>query len=452
MAIIVVGLIAVVALVASDSDTGMLLVLGLVALVWALAPRAHEVPPATQPEPGDELIVAFGDSYISGEGATEFIEGTNETNPERGNQCRRAPTAYPVTLVEQSDTPDVPDRVLFLACSGAVARDLWAGRPNGTEPVPQLRQYRDAMSSGAEDTDPTRDLDEADVTAVLVSMGGNDAGFGEIGKACIAPGDCSTVGARFADRLEHVGERLDRAYTELEEEVDGVPRDADGNLPVYVMAYPMPVAAGGCWWTLLSSGDHDFIRAFVDDLNDTVKAVAEEHDFRFVAAVESSFVPDRLRICDRNTPKGLGMNFIALNPVSGRLIDVINPQNWIHNSFHPNETGHAAMRDTVEAALANETLGVNNDYEELSAADVVTACPEVVIVDGEPTGEDRPAQCDELTLDWVWGQVLRLTRDITPMVALGFVGAWWVLMPLVRRAQQGHWSLLTLFRSVVLRR
>ena len=148
VAIIVVGLIAVVALVASDSDTGMLLVLGLVALVWALAPRAHEVPPATQPEPGDELIVAFGDSYISGEGATEFIEGTNETNPERGNQCRRAPTAYPVTLVEQSDTPEVPDRVLFLACSGAVARDLWAGRPNGTEPVPQLRQYRDAMSSG----------------------------------------------------------------------------------------------------------------------------------------------------------------------------------------------------------------------------------------------------------------------------------------------------------------
>ena len=206
VAIIVVGLIAVVALVASDSDTGMLLVLGLVALVWALAPRAHEVPPATQPEPGDELIVAFGDSYISGEGATEFIEGTNETNPERGNQCRRAPTAYPVTLVEQSDTPE-------RARSGALPR-LLGRRRAGPLGGPAQRAPSPCRSCGStatrcppatEDTDPTRDLDEADVTAVLVSMGGNDAGFGEIGKACIAPGDCSTVGARFADRLEQVG-------------------------------------------------------------------------------------------------------------------------------------------------------------------------------------------------------------------------------------------------------
>jgi hypothetical protein len=448
VALIVAAMVGVVALVASDSDTGVLLVLALVALVWALAPRAHDEPAAMQPEPGDELIVAFGDSFISGEGATQFIEGTNETNRDEGNQCRRAPTAYPVTLAEQGEGA-IPDRVLFLACSGAVARDLWAGRPSGTDPVPQLTRYRDAMAANPEDTDPTRALDEGDVVAVLVSLGGNDAGFGEIGKACIAPGDCSVVGARFVDRLEHVGERLDRAYTELEEELDGVPRDEDGNLPVYVMAYPMPVAGGGCWWTLLSAGDHDFIRAFVDDLNDTIQEVAEEHDFRFVSSVESSFIEDRLRICDRATPRGLGMNFIALNPVSGRLIDVINPQNWIHNSFHPNARGHEAMRETVQDALAGGEMGANNDFEELSAADVATPCPEVVLIDGEPSGEDRPAQCDQATFDWVWSQTLRLARHVAPMVGLGLVGAWLLLLPLIRRAQREGWTVLTLVRGIL---
>jgi hypothetical protein len=447
--LIVAAMLAVVALVASDSDTGVLLVLALVALVWALAPRAHEEPAVMQPEPGDDLIVAFGDSFISGEGASEFIEGTNDTNPDKGNQCRRAPTAYPVSLVEQGEGAEIPDRVLFLACSGAVARDLWAGRPSATDPVPQLTRYRDAMAAGPEDTDPTRDLDEGDVAAVLISMGGNDAGFGEIGKACIAPGDCSAVGARFVDRLEQVEESLDRAYTELADELAGVPRDDDGNLPVYVMAYPMPVAGGGCWWTLLSAGDHDFIRAFVDDLNDTIQEVAERHDFRFVASVESSFIEDRLRICDRATPSGLGMNFIALNPVSGRLIDVINPQNWIHNSLHPNARGHEAMRETVQDALAGGAMGANNDFEELSAADVATPCPEVVLIDGEPSGEDRPAQCDQATFDWVWSQTLRLARHVAPMVGLGLVGAWLLLLPLIRRAQRGGWTVLALVRGIL---
>ncbi len=450
VAILVVGMAVVVALVASDSDTGVLLGLGLVALVWALAPRTDEgQPEPMQLQPDDEVIVAFGDSYISGEGARQFIEGTNETNSEKGNQCRRAPTAYSLTLAEQATAVEIPDKVLFLGCSGALAVDLWGVRQNRTEPIPQLTQYHDAVSDdrGPEDTRPDFALDEANVTAVLLTLGGNDAGFGDLGKACLAPGSCSSIGARFVDRLDDLGRRLDVAYTRLEQELDGVPRDADGNLPVYVMAYPMPVKGSGCWWTVLSKGDRDFIRAFVDDLNDTVQAVAQEHGFKFVAGVESSFVKDRLRICDRSTPRGLGMNFIALNPVSGRLIDVVNPKNWIHNSFHPNEVGHEAMRKTVEAALTGgETLGVDTNYEELSAAELVTQCPDAVTQDGEPSGQVRPAQCDQATSDWAWSQTLRVVRKVAPIFGLGLVGAWWLLLPAIRRAQQERWSLPTLLR------
>ncbi len=355
-----------------------------------------------------------------------------------------------MTLVERATAEQIPDQVLFVGCSGALAVDLWGIRPNRTEPLPQLTQYHDAVSDdrGRDDTRPDFALDEANVTAVLLTIGGNDAGFGDLGKACLAPGDCSTIGARFVDRLEDVGRRLDVAYTKLEVELDGVPRDEAGDLPVYVMAYPMPVKEGGCWWTLLSAGDHEFIRAFVDDLNDTIQQVAEEHGFKFVAAVESSFVEDRLRICDRHTPRGLGMNFIALNPVSGRLVDVINPKNWIHNSFHPNEIGHEAMRETVQAALLDGELGDNEPIEELAAADVATPCPAAVTPDGEPSGEVRPAQCDQATFDWVWSQTLRLARHVAPMMGLGLVGAWLLLLPLIRRAQREGWTVLTLLRGV----
>ena len=187
--------------------------LGLVALVWALAPRDSRCPRRWSREPGDELIVAFGDSYISGEGASEFVRDQRHRR-ERGNQCRRAPTAYPVTLVEQAQAEEIPDKVLFLGCSGAVARDLWRAGP--TAPIRCRSSPATATRCPTPPTTPTPATStRRDVTAVLVSMGGNDAGFGDIGKACLAPGDCSTIGARFVDGLERVGEpprrRLHRA-------------------------------------------------------------------------------------------------------------------------------------------------------------------------------------------------------------------------------------------------
>ena len=72
--------------------------------------------------------------------------------------------------------------------------------------------------------------------------------------------------------------------------------------------------------------------------------------------------------------------------------------------------------------------------------------------DGEPTGDVRPDQCDQLTFDWVWSETLRLARQVLPIVAIGCVGAWLLLIPLIRRAQQEGWSVLALFRTVVLRR
>ena len=71
--------------------------------------------------------------------------------------------------------------------------------------------------------------------------------------------------------------------------------------------------------------------------------------------------------------------------------------------------------------------------------------------EGPETGQ-RPGQCDESTFDWVWSETLRLARQVLPIVAIGLVGAWLLLIPLIRRAQQEGWSVVSLFRAVVLRR
>lgn len=462
LALLLVGTVVVMALVASDSDVGVLVAVVLVAAVWALSPRSVPVPEVMEvPRPGEPFIVALGDSYISGEGASRYIDGTNSERAEDGTQCRRAPTAYPVTLVERATvspdgsrppgTVEIPHHVFFVGCSGALAGDLWRVRSNGTDPVPQLTRYHDLVSDdrGSDDTLPGVALDEADVRAVLLSVGGNDAGFGDLGKACVAPGECADVGLRFVENLARVGARLDAAYDHVAAELEGVPLDADGHLPVYVLPYPMPLKGGGCWWTLLSAREHDFIRAFVDDLNDTIQRQAEAHGFTYVAAMESSLLPDQLRICDRDTPKGLGMNFFALNPVSGRLKDVLDPTSWIHSSFHPNAAGHEAMRTAVVAALTRGELGANNDYEELSADELVRACPEAYADDGAPTGADRPRACDQATFDWVWTETLRLARFVLPALTLALLGAWSLLLPPLRRARAGDWSTLVLPMALV---
>ena len=73
-------------------------------------------------------MVAMGDSFMSGEGAPTYFKGTNTKGK---NQCRRAPTSYAARLVG-SHAAVVPDHLVFLACSGAVAVNIYSGLKSRT--------------------------------------------------------------------------------------------------------------------------------------------------------------------------------------------------------------------------------------------------------------------------------------------------------------------------------
>lgn len=169
----------------------------LLALAAALLPLAALRPAPAWAGPGSArtAIVALGDSFISGEGGRWLGNGSEplgtrsgtdraafdcdalgfcEYEPERiygaseANECHRSDVA-PIR-----SAPIAVDERLNLACSGARARNLWpaalGGRPHFGEP-PQADQLADAAR-------------RLDLRLVLVTVGANDVGFGELVAGC----------------------------------------------------------------------------------------------------------------------------------------------------------------------------------------------------------------------------------------------------------------------------
>ena len=103
-------------------------------------------------------FVALGDSYSSGEGNPPFFSGTDGPS----DYCHRSPLAYAEVLgARYGGLP------LFYACSGATTQNI--------ENIPK-------------DTEPPQFLEPGvDSSARLLTMtiGGNDAGFSSVLKACI---------------------------------------------------------------------------------------------------------------------------------------------------------------------------------------------------------------------------------------------------------------------------
>lgn len=306
-------------------------VLGVIALM-GVTPQQEPVPAALDPGAGQRVLVAFGDSYMSGEGADTYYAGTDDAGR---NQCRRAPTAWAVQAAQRYF-----DGLVFLACSGARTYNVRHDEPGAQTPEPrrqagepgtQLDQYDDELATAGFDPE-----------LVVISIGGNDAGFSTIGKACAVPGSCDTTEMKgwFTDELPQVERELRSTFQQV--------RATFPDTPVAVTAYPDPIhlaegATRPCDALALSAGDVRFIKDFLGRLNAGVKAAAEANGLAFVAQTEQALARAGVQLCDPVNASRPGVNFVGLRSVSGLADQRFNPLNWIHNSFHPNERGHAAL-------------------------------------------------------------------------------------------------------------
>ncbi len=337
-------------------------------VAWGAIDR--DVEPSPDWNTGNGRILAIGDSYMSGEGAPLYLEGTN-TKGSSPNQCRRAPTAYPMIVAEELGMD-----IQFLACSGAKAVDILhrAQMPDSPDDVPGGKaQIEHADWDGGFDY-------------VLVSIGGNDASFSDVVIGCLLPGSCSDVGANFMLRAhdpiegvrltyEHRGapddeseqERARRQEAEefheqpmgdkLLELFQTVRAKAGEDTPVIVMPYPLMVTPTGCKDVMLTTEEHQFVTRFVELLNAQAQRAAARAGVHFFAGGRTAFVDDRL--CSNGEVEPAAINFISVLPVEGSLVDRINPANWPHQSMHPNPTGHGRTAAALLSWLATDPPTAN---------------------------------------------------------------------------------------------
>lgn len=412
-----------------DNEIDVLFLVVLAAVVWSGLPRSVELPPDAHVEPGRPTLVALGDSFISGEGAQAFFD---DTNVRLRNECRRAPTAYPVLLATGEGGHDPVGSVVFLACSGARADQLVSRPQYPDEPVggPEVLQADGTWRSGRSQLHQLTELMERyepEPAAVLVSIGGNDSGFGTIARTCFAPGPCTDLGERWVrpllDDVDGLPAELDRTYASIAEVV--------GDAPVVVVPYPIPLAPHSCEASTLSNREHRFLHDFTITLNAVIEEAAARAGFAFAGDVAESLLASGGALCGGSEP---GVNWVDLNPVGGSLSQTANPRNWLHNSLHPNERGHRTIAAVLRAWL-DENLDDGRPAPDPGAELVCDGsaadprCPDL-----EPPSrplpdvciEERPEDPDACERAWMLDQVRRTTP--TASVALGLlVTAQWFL-------------------------
>lgn len=216
--------------------------------VLAAAPVAHAAPRPT-------AIVTMGDSYISGEGGRWLGNSPNNAGSRDGTDRACVFTAGLCTGYDESRvyldgtdadgchrsdvaevrSADVPvDRRMNLACSGAVASDLYRSSDGGTsahgEP-PEADQLLPVAQANR-------------IRMIVVSVGGNDLGFASIVTACFTAylehtAPCSQTQA---DRLSDAA--LTAAQAKVEQAIDeirAVMREAgyvDDDYRLVLQTYP----------------------------------------------------------------------------------------------------------------------------------------------------------------------------------------------------------------------
>lgn len=295
------------------------LVLVASVMIWVVHDRNAD-PPAVA-DGSRPVVVALGDSFMSGEGARTFRPGTNTTDSD-GNQCRRSPTAYAELVARQADA-----QLVNVSCSGAVIanlstdgqyREQTAAQPSGRDP--QL-----ATVAGLDQT--VRDQ----VKVALVSIGGNDTGFGKIVQACLLPTNCADQQELWIAKAESLEGPLAAAYQDIQRALP--------NATIVVVPYPRYVAPVDCG-VAVSGAEYVFVDEFIDALDGTILRAARSAGV-LVADTIDSF--DGHQQCDAEP----GANVVALAPTASPIPARLRPASWTHNSMHPNEVGHRLQADKL---------------------------------------------------------------------------------------------------------
>jgi hypothetical protein len=274
-----------------------------------------------------KYFAVLGDSFSSGEGAGNYNPATNVPANQNGfNECHRSTNAYYHHL----------DGTLglhlngggFIACSGAQ-----------TPEIVDTYQY---------DNQPAQaPLLSRSADYVMLTVGGNDVGFGSFAAACFW-GSCT--GTPYASILSAISSelpaKLANAYGAIHDHVGS-------QTHVLVLGYPMIVPEPNQQLSSCGSLDTNEMNAardVVSHLNNAIQTAVETEDetsgvngprFEFVSVTGQSSPFSGHELCTDDS------YFNSIEPLSGSISAIAA------ESYHPNAKGQEAYAFSVEMYLAS---------------------------------------------------------------------------------------------------
>jgi hypothetical protein len=320
-------------------------------------------------------IVAMGDSFISGEGGRWLGNGSEALGTRSGTDraalaCGPLGCEYDATRIygaseandcHRSDVapiesaPIAVDVKVNLACSGATARDLWPGDEGGTGHFGEPPQA-DQLAVVAR-------LDQ--VRMVVVTVGGNDVGFGELVAECAlqwarSPEDePATCHGEAEAQIQGALPRATRYVTAALHGVRRTLRAAGYQRSDYrlvAMSYASPFPEGRWFrypeggWSRLSEGGCPVWNADADwaaeratvDLGGMLEAAADASGAEYLDLTRAF---DGHQLCDRRSRRVGPAGPSALAAEWFRRLSFL--QGSTRESLHPNAYGQRVIGDCL---------------------------------------------------------------------------------------------------------
>ncbi|HZL07960.1 MAG TPA: SGNH/GDSL hydrolase family protein [Candidatus Dormibacteraeota bacterium] len=297
--------------------------------------------------------LGLGDSYTSGEGAFDYLSGTDTAD----DMCHLSINSYPLLLTRALFSSNGGHSV---ACSGAVINDVgstssnYRGQVGGVASFNQLQQAQPALLNSimagylpgyVSQQWFVRQYQPAIMT---ISVGGDDVGFGDIVRNCVAPhvslhGNDNTCYGTYEDRLE-LTQLIDRTvprwaalYKQLASE--------DPGTRMFAIGYPQIAAAGGnCGLNVhLNKSELAFAEQLIDYLNNATRQASAKAGVTYVD-IGQALVGHRL--CE-----AAGYDVAVNGLTAGNDGSVLGIRIFGKESYHPNALG----QELIEQAILEQT-------------------------------------------------------------------------------------------------
>lgn len=290
--------------------------------------------------------LAMGDSYMSGEGAYDYQDGTDTDN----NHCHVSQKSYPHLMAASLNFNSFHS----VACSGATMNDINNDSDNYKGQVKdklewnertdvQRRQVIDYFEPGY-----TNQLSFASINRpgiVTISISGNDIGFSNILKTCVTAS--YTCYNTYEDRLELI-RQINAKFPDLVETYKKI-KNVSPDSKVYAIGYPQIALVGGnCANNVhLNTEEIGFSQQIISYLDLVIKQAASKAGVYYVDT-ENALVGHRL--CETKSSD------VALNGLTAGD----DKPNFLHGpmgneSYHPNQLGHQMLEQAVLGATQNLT-------------------------------------------------------------------------------------------------